>query len=104
MLFGAFSKTVANLPVEAVIRAVEHQCKTLEQDISYKRLTVEEGFSILCFGQFIRSATRGGSSNCLRGLPPDHLEFYKETIVRLVLARQLPASAMDKFDREFAPA
>jgi hypothetical protein len=103
MVFGAFSKMVANLPPEAVIRAVDLQCKTIRDDLSHDRFTVEaDVFSILCFGDFMKSARNGKASSCNRNLPPDHLEFYRETIVRLVQANELPASAMKEFDRAFA--
>jgi hypothetical protein len=37
-------------------------------------------------------------------LPPEHIEFYKETIVRLVQANELPPGAMGQFDFAFSPA
>jgi hypothetical protein len=103
MVFGAFSKMVAKLPPEAVLRAVDLQCKTIQDDLSYDRFTVQDDvFSILCFGQFMKTANTGKTFGCIRSLPVDHLDFYRETILRLVQAHELPASAMEQFDHAFA--
>jgi hypothetical protein len=103
MVFGAFSKMIAKLPPEAIVKAVDLQCKTIQDDLTYDRFTVEEDvFSILCFGQFVNTTNNGKAFGCIRSLPLDHLEFYRETIDRLVQAHELPASAMEQFDRAFA--
>lgn len=94
---------VAKLPPEAVVRAVDLQCKIIHDDLTYDRFTMEDDvFSILCFGQFMKTANSGKDFGCFRNLPLDHLEFYRETIIRLVQANELPATAMEQFDRAFA--
>jgi len=100
--FYVFTKTIARLPVQAIPKALELECKMLEDDLEYNRLALsEDTTSVLCFSQFVQFAKQGRIMRCTRPLPPDHIEFYKETIVRLVHANLLPQSAMDQFDHAF---
>jgi hypothetical protein len=102
MGFGTFSKMVSNLPAQAVLKAVELEGKMLEDDIELCRFGMDEdAFSILCFRQFAQMARMGNVVRCAKPLPPDHVEFYKETIVRLVQAGELPKIAMNQFDYAF---
>lgn len=104
MVFGAFSKMINDLPVQAVIAALELECKMLENDKENRRLDVhvqEDTFSILSFGQFVRMAKKGEVTRFDKPLPPDHLEFYRETIVRLVNAGELAPPAMEQFANTF---
>lgn len=103
MGFGTFSKMVGTLPPEAIIGALDLECKMILDDRLHSRLAEDEGsLSLLYFDQFVKMVKVGGSIRRFRGLPPDHLEFYRETILRLIDAKELPASAMDQFDRAFA--
>ena len=102
MVFGAFSKMISNLPVQAVLKALELQATMLQEDIAQHRSKQDEdAFSILCFQQFVHAVKTGGTVRCLETLPLDHVEFYKETIVRLVQIGELPPLAMDQFDKAF---
>jgi hypothetical protein len=102
MGFGTFSKMVSNLPAQAVLNAVELEGKMLEDDIEQHRFKMDgDAFSILSFRQFVQMAGTGNVVRCAKPLPPDHVEFYKETIVRLVQAGELPKAAMDQFDYAF---
>ena len=102
MIFGPFSKMVSNLPAQAVLRAIDLECKTLEDNVKFDRLIVnEEVMSIFCFRQFLRMVKTEDVIRCLKPLPADHLEFYKETIFRLVDATELPASAVEQFEEAF---
>jgi hypothetical protein len=102
MTFGAFSKMVSNLPPEAIIGAMDRECQTLEDDLEHDRLTDDDAISILCFKQFIQMARRREVIRCAKRLPPDHLEFYRVTLVRLVQANELRASVMEQFERAFS--
>jgi hypothetical protein len=100
--FDLFTRTIAALPIKAVVKTLDLECKMLEDDFERQRLaSTEDAFSILCFRQFVRMAKSGEAMQCVKPLPPDHVEFYKETIVRLVQAEELPASAMKQFDYAF---
>lgn len=102
MVFGEFSKMVENMPPEAVLKTLDLECRTIEDDLEHHRLASDEdAISILCFRQFIRMAQAEDMMSCLRPLPVDHLKFYRETIARLVNARELPASAMEQFAYAF---
>lgn len=101
-VFEIFAKTINGLPPESVFRALDLECKMLEEDQVHDRLhEMDDALSILSFRQFLRMARDGDSMHCVKPLPPDHLEFYKETIVRLVHAGQLPDAAMDQFNFTF---
>ena len=100
--FDLFARTVTDLPVWAIVRALDLECKMLQDDFEHQRLTLpEDAFSILSFRQFVRMAKFGETMQCVRPLPPDHVEFYKKTIVRLVQANLLPPLAMEQFDYTF---
>jgi len=104
MVFTAFTKAVNSLPPDAIIRALDMQCEMVEKDFQERRSTLnEDALSILCFKQFIRMARTGEVMTCAKHLPAHHLEFYRETIVRLVQAHELRASAMEQFERAFSP-
>jgi len=100
--FNLFAKTITNLPAQAVVRALDLECKMLEDDLEFHRLTFpEDAFSILCFRQFVGTANIGKAMHCVKPLPQDHVEFYKETIGRLVQANELLPIAMENFDYTF---
>ena len=100
--FNIFTKMIAGLPAQAIPKALELECKMLEEDLECNRLALsEDTASVLCFSQFVQFAKQGRLMHCTKSLPPDHIEFYKETIVRLVHANVLPQSAMDQFDHAF---
>jgi hypothetical protein len=100
--FDLFARTITDLPVWAVVRALDLECKMLQDDFEHQRLTLsDDAFSILYFRQFVRMAKFDEPMSCVKPLPPDHVEFYKKTIVRLVHSNQLPPSAMEQFDHRF---
>jgi hypothetical protein len=101
-VFGLFAKMINGLPARAILKALDLECKTLEDDFEHHRSALaEDAFSILSFRQFVRMAQLGTAMHCIKPLPPDHIEFYKNTIVRLIQADELPASAMKDFDFTF---
>lgn len=102
-IFRIFSKTIESLPAQAIIRALEAECHMLQDDLKrYGREFTDDGLSILSFGEYVHMVKAGNVLRCSTCLPPDHVEFYKETIIRLVQAGELPAQAMDKFDYAFS--
>ena len=103
-IFDAFSKMIAGLPPEAVVKALELECKMLEDDLENQRVPLsEDAFSIFSFRRFVQMARQGQAMPSVKPLPVDHLEFYKETILRLIQATELPPFAMEQFDYTFHP-
>lgn len=101
-LFGVFTKMLSGVSPEAIFKALDLQCKMLLADLERDRGPMsDEVFSIFSFTQFLSAFQSGKTIQCARPLPPDHIEFFKETIVRMIAAGQLPASAMDEFDSVF---
>ena len=101
--FGIFSKTINDLPTQAVLRVLDIECDMLQKDVEhYGRHIREDDVSILCFGHFIRMVKAGCITRFSRILPPDHVEFFKETVVRLTQAGELPSTAMEQFDYAFS--
>ncbi|HEX3628270.1 MAG TPA: hypothetical protein VH280_22915 [Verrucomicrobiae bacterium] len=93
------------MPAKAIVDVLELNCKLLEQDLRPHRSAFGlDEYSVLCFRQFVRSARLGAGVCPRRCLPPDHLELYKHTIVRLVHVDELPSSAMDAFEAAFVAA
>ncbi len=101
-IFSIFSRMVSNLPAQAILKALEAECKMLQDDFEHYRVGfTEDILSILCFGQFVKMVKTDSVIRCSSHLPPDHAEFYKETIIRLIQAGELPESAMGQFDYAF---
>ncbi|HEX3628079.1 MAG TPA: hypothetical protein VH280_21925 [Verrucomicrobiae bacterium] len=102
MVFGTVSKMVSSLPVEAIIRALDLQCRMLKDDLDHSRLVLDEDVSsILQFNQFIGTVKNGQASFRAKLLPLDHLEFYRETLIKLIQAKELPAATMEQFTKAF---
>jgi hypothetical protein len=101
-LFELFAKMVAKLPPRAITKALDLECEMIEHDAGrYRRTFPEDTRSILSFRQFIQKVKLGQPMERVNPFPPDHVEFFKETIVRLIQADELPASAMGQFDDTF---
>jgi hypothetical protein len=101
-IFDTFARMITNLPVAAVVGAIDIECKMLEDDFEYQRLSLPGAvLSILCFGQFVRMVQFGEAMSYNKRLPPEHVEFYKDTIARLVQANELPPFSMEQFDNTF---
>ena len=101
-LFELFAKMVADLPVRAIPRVLDLECQMLEADAQNQHLDFpEDAHSILCFRQFVQTAKLGRAMLFPKPFPPEHIEFFQETVFRLVQANELPLSAMDQFDDAF---
>jgi hypothetical protein len=104
-IFESFAKMISGMPPETILMALEAESKMLRGDVaSHRSPLTDDIFSILSFRQFVQMARTGPVTRCAKPLPPDHIEFYKETIVRLVQAKELPPAAMEQFDFAFSPA
>ncbi|HTR41998.1 MAG TPA: hypothetical protein VMH87_10325 [Pseudomonadales bacterium] len=104
-LFELFAKMVAELPVRAIPRVLDLECLMLEADARNQRLAFpEDARSIFCFWHFVQAARAGHIMLSPKPLPPDHVDFFKETTLRLVHADELPASAIGQFDDIFVPS
>lgn len=101
-LFELFAKMVADLPVRAIPRVLDLECQMLEADAVNHRVDFpEDAHSILCFRQFVQTAKMGHAMLFPKPFPPEHIEFFRETVVRLMHADELPPSAMEEFDDAF---
>jgi hypothetical protein len=101
-LFELFAKMVTGLPASAISKALDLECEMLEDDLERYRLTFpEDTRAILGFRQFVQRVKSGQPMDCLKPFSADFIEFFKETIVRLLQAGELPSSAMDRFDDIF---
>jgi hypothetical protein len=100
--FELFVKTVDSLPPEKIFEFLDLECKSLETDLETHRLNVSgDHFSILCFRQYVRMVKHGNLMRCIAPLPANHVKFYRETITRLIEAKELPKFAMEQFDFTF---
>lgn len=98
-IFDIFAKVISDLPPKAVLKALDLECKMLSKDD--ENLRIEDAVSILSFGKFVRIVKEGGSMGCVIALRPDHVEFYRDTIIQLVQAGELPESAIGRFNFTF---
>lgn len=103
--FDSFAEKIITMPAKAILTALCLNCKLLEDDLSvYRSAFLPDEYSVLCFRQFLRSARCGDGIYPRQCLPPDHLELYKHTVVRLVHEDELPPKAMDAFEGAFVAA
>lgn len=101
--FDLFARMITDLPACVVVKALDLECKMLQEDLKHQRVTLpQDAYSIFNFRQFVRMAKFGEPMQCVKPLPLEHIDFYKQTIVRLVQANQLPPSAMEQFDYTFS--
>ena len=101
--FEVLSKTIGKLPAQAVLQTLDAECNAIREDLERRRREVTpDDLSILCFGEYVRLVKANSVMRCSKMLPLDHLEFYKETVVRLIHAGALPPSAMEEFDYTFS--
>ena len=95
---------VAALPARAIPNALDLECQMIETDAGSCSLVFpEDAASILSFRRFVQRAKSGQPMDRLKLFPPDHIEFFKQTVIRLIQAQELPPSAMEQFDSAFAP-
>lgn len=103
-IFGPFMKMIQRLPAKAIIRALEIECGMIQTDFERNRYALtEEAISILYFREFVQMARFGGVVYFARPIPEYHCEFYRQTLVRLIEANELPPRALEEFDHHFAP-
>lgn len=101
-IFRIFSNVIRNLPTPAILKTLDAECHMLEDDMEHYRFNMTpDVLSILCFRGFVKMAKAETVMRCYLRIPPEHVEFYKETIVRLVQAGELSPSAMEQFDEAF---
>jgi hypothetical protein len=103
--FDRFAEKIIAMPAKTILKVLALNCELLEQDLRPHRSSfAPDEYSILCFRQFIRSARSGRRIYPKRCLPPNHLQLYKHTVIRLVHVDELPQTAMNDFDGAFVMA
>lgn len=103
-IFIPFVKMVQRLPAKAIVQALEVEYRMVQHDFERHWFALtEEALSILYFREFIRAAKYGGELFFNRSFPPEHCEFYRQTLIRLIEANEVPPNALEKFDQLFAP-
>jgi hypothetical protein len=100
-LFERFIAMIDSVPAKGVLRAVELEGQTLQNDLAFKRtMPLGDARSILAFYNFLKSTVAGiGVEHSI--LPIQHIVFYKKTIERLIEAGQLPYEAKEQFHETF---
>ena len=102
-LFERFAEMIDKLPSKAVLSATQLQRQMLENDIELKRaLPMDEVHSIMAFCSFLENATDAVRMPRVL-VPVQHLDFYRNTVKRLVKEGELPCEAGALFDRVFVP-
>jgi len=75
----------------------------VEENLAHYRLGITaDTLSILSFRKFVQMAKLGIFLHCSMHLPPEHMEFFRETVLRLIQAGEMPPSAVNEFDQVFA--
>jgi hypothetical protein len=103
-VFGPFARMVEKLPTKAIIASLELEYRMLRNDLERHRygLTAEVR-SILYFLEFIQTAKLGEAMCFVTSFPSEYIEFFRQTLVRLIEANELPRDTLQKFDHFFSP-
>jgi hypothetical protein len=79
--FYIFTRMIAHLPTEAIIKALDLECNMLEDDFEHERLaSLEDANSILCFRQFLRMAEAAKMMPRVKCFPQTTLNFTKKQL------------------------
>jgi hypothetical protein len=101
--FDSFAHTLDNLPVQSMLGAIKLEYWMLENDLLYKRVSeTKDVDSIRHFCQFIIAVIEGDTI-LPRQSPARHVAFYRETVLRLIRAGELPDGALKQFDHVYSP-
>lgn len=100
-LFESFASMVETMPARAIIPMLERERRMLEEDLDCQRpVPAQEAASILAFCRFIEAARKLTPANFpIQNLPARQVQFYRQTVARLVAADGLPYQAKDNFDQ-----
>jgi hypothetical protein len=104
-LFDCFAEMLASIPAQSITPVLARESYMLSVDLVRQRpLLATDVGSILIFARFVAA---GG--NDIRGiasveLPPPHVEFYRQTVERLIEAGELEPSARVQFAKFFGGA
>jgi hypothetical protein len=97
--FDLFTQTIDHVPVKAIVDAVKLEHGVIEEDLLYKRVPeTKEVDSILHFCKFIIAAIEGDNVVPCQ-LPVRHVAYYREVVLRLIRAGELPDATLERFDR-----
>jgi hypothetical protein len=98
--YDSFASMIDILPARAITRALERQRCMLEEDLALQRpVSLDEAESVLNFCHFVEAVRDGLPGWAFTSPPPpDHLEFYRKTLDRLIASEELPFTARAKFD------
>lgn len=99
-LFDSFADMIKTIPVGAIIRTLAREQHMIEEDLAYRRpVSLKEAESILNFCYYIEAVRKGSPGWAFTiPLPPEHLDFYRKTLDRLIAAQELPPGAREEFD------
>src|SRR5882672_8057065 len=94
-LFDSFADMIETIPTRAIIRTLERESRMLENDLACQRqVPFKEVESILSFCRFVEAVRTGTPvPTPAKSISSLQLEFYRQTIVRLVDAEELPFDA-----------
>ena len=98
-LFDSFADMIETIPVGAIFRTLEREERMLQEDLDRQRpVPIKEAESILNFCRFVAAVQAGLPGRAFTTPPhPDHLEFYQNTLARLIDAERLPYYAQAEF-------
>ena len=99
-LLEVFADMIEQLPAQAVLGAIERERQMLKDDLLYQRVSDGDVTWIFRFCEFIRAVTEGDKITPAKP-PEDLMPCFRKTVLRLVLAGELPARAVHQFGITF---
>ena len=100
-MFESFANMVETMPARAIIPMLERERHMLEEDLARQRpVPAQETTSILAFCRFVEAARKLTPADFpIQNLPARQVQFYRQTVARLVEVEGLPYQAKDDFDQ-----
>ena len=101
-MFELFAETIDGTPPQAMLGLLKREYETLQDALRRKRIReTPEIHSILCFCQFINTATTADVAFETVNLPVKQADFYRKIVLRLAAAGEIPESAAARFNAAF---
>ena len=109
--FNTFAAVISEMPARAILHSLELERRMIEDDIlSGRTFAEDDSDSILQFCRFVKgmklAVTQPRATVPLpvpaAVLPRSHVDFFRETVIRLIKAKALPDDALKRFELAFA--
>jgi hypothetical protein len=95
-----FVKLLDGVPANGMSKVIELEQQILKDTLLHKRVSGGEVASVFKFCEFVKAVSDSDKIAPV-GLPTSHIVCYKAVVIRLILAGEFPATALEQFHLTF---